>query len=76
MNSNTGLTLAAAGSTESLFTFKPNPTVSRLFNQRGNLMRGDYSGDNYPPNGYILDLVVIYDKNLVDKFGSSDAKTR
>ena len=69
------MTLAAAGSTETTDTFKPNPTVSRLFNQRGNLMRGDYSGDNYPPNGYILDLVVFYDNNMTKAFGEM-AETR
>ena len=78
MDSNTGQTVAEAVKTPITDTVFPNPNHAglRMFSQRGNLIRGDYSGDNYPPNGYILDLVVIYDKNLVDKFGESDAKRR
>ena len=31
---------------------------------------------NIPSNGYILDLTVVYDKSMVEKFGSNGAKTR
>ena len=76
---HTGVTTAASSNAQITDEVLPNPNHAgrRMFSQRGNLMREDYSGDSYPPNGYILDLVVIYDKNLVDKFPSDgDAKQR
>ena len=78
MNPTIGLTTAASSNSERIDEVWQNPNHAglRMFSQRGNLMREDYSGDSYPPNGYILDLVVIYSQDLVDKFGEDFAKQR